>query len=298
MAIVYTSFDDPNRLTPGQREQADWRERNVYNVANQFSQAALQQNAIDHYLKGLQQQKQQQSDRDKYGGLIDMGTQAIAPAQEAISGAIGETGQWLGELGSQYGDEYQAMRDTALSQELRGEARAARERLPNIGEPRLDMPFRGGLEQLRQANPAREAAARAAQGAAEQATLTAEQDKLAGLNQIQEAVREGALENALRERSLLEFGSDWQGAQPAQLEMQRERHRRMAEEGRGDYPGMAPPDPMSAAMEAWASSRGTKDDWKDYDWLKNQYTHRRSAGLNTGEIEEALRRLAWEREWK
>ena len=53
MAIVYTSFDDPSRLTPGQQEEARWRERNVYNVANQFSQAALQQAAIDSYLESL-----------------------------------------------------------------------------------------------------------------------------------------------------------------------------------------------------------------------------------------------------
>lgn len=50
MAIIYSGFQDGSRKTPGQQEEARWRERNLYNVANQLSQAALQQNAIDSYL--------------------------------------------------------------------------------------------------------------------------------------------------------------------------------------------------------------------------------------------------------
>jgi uncharacterized membrane protein len=73
MAIIYSGFQDGSRKTPGQQEEARWRERNLYNVANQLSQAALQQNAIDNYLnktKRAEELKEQFKDLPEKKGAM------------------------------------------------------------------------------------------------------------------------------------------------------------------------------------------------------------------------------------
>jgi hypothetical protein len=86
MAVIYTAFKDPKRLTPGQREEAQWRERNLYNVANQLSQAALQQSAVDNYLDQVEGRELVK----KYGAVGDEASRFATEVMPGIAEKVAE----------------------------------------------------------------------------------------------------------------------------------------------------------------------------------------------------------------
>jgi len=88
MAIIYSGFQDGSRRTPGQMEEARFRERNLYNVANQLGQAALQQTAIDNYLERLDNREMFKDLPEKRGALATLLSRE-AP-QEATDAANAE----------------------------------------------------------------------------------------------------------------------------------------------------------------------------------------------------------------
>jgi len=88
MAIIYSGFQDGSRRTPGQMEEARFRERNLYNVANQLGQAALQQTAIDNYLDRLDNREMFKDLPEKKGAFATLLSREVP--QEVIDAANAE----------------------------------------------------------------------------------------------------------------------------------------------------------------------------------------------------------------
>ena len=100
MAIIYSGFQDGSRRTPGQMEEARFRERNLYNVANQLGQAALQQTAIDNYLDRLDNREMFKDLPEKRGALATLLSREVP--QEAIDAANAEDA-YMKRLAAEFG---------------------------------------------------------------------------------------------------------------------------------------------------------------------------------------------------